>query len=112
MSVCPSSFAPLQQWHLASLAGPAIQIPLAVVFHSPAFGALLPSPSGCLHTASPSVLPGADLQNLSLSAHPLLSVSGCDVSEVVVMVCAALSQLYPPQSSCCALFSEALRSSV
>ena len=41
-------------------------VPLAVAFHSLAHGALLPSPSGCLHTANPNPLPGTDLWNLSL----------------------------------------------
>ena len=42
-------------------------IPSAAEVCSPSFGALLPSPSGCLHTVSPSPLPGTDLQSLSLS---------------------------------------------
>ena len=44
------------------------QIPLAVVFSSPAHGTLLHRSSGCLHAANPSPLPGSDLQSLSLSA--------------------------------------------
>ena len=46
-------------------------VPLAVVHYSPTIGTLLPSPSGCLHTANPSPLPGTDLWSLSLSAQPL-----------------------------------------
>ena len=45
----------------------------------PAYGTLLLSPSGCLHTASPCPLLGTDLWSLSLSAQPLLSLSGFGV---------------------------------
>ena len=42
-----------------------------VTFGSPAHRALLPiAPSGCVHTANPSPLPGTDFQSLSLSAQP------------------------------------------
>ena len=37
------------------------QVPLTVVFSSPAHGTPLPSPSGCMHTANPSPLPRPDL---------------------------------------------------
>ena len=42
----------------------------AVAIHSIAHGAPLLSPSGCLHTAIPSPVPGTDLQGLSLSNQP------------------------------------------
>lgn len=45
-------------------------IPLSVVFHSPAHGTLLFSPSGCLHTVDPSPFPRADLWSLILSTKP------------------------------------------
>ena len=61
------------------------------------------APSGCLHTANPSPLPGTDLWSLSLSAQPppehlRLWCPGA----VVQMICVALSLLRPPQSTCCA----------
>ena len=47
-------------------------LPQPVVYHSPAHGTLLLSPSGCLNRASPSLLPRTGLQSLSLSAQPPL----------------------------------------
>ena len=44
--------------------------PQPVAHSSPACGTLLISPSGCLHTANHSPLPGTDLWSLSLSAQP------------------------------------------
>ena len=70
---------PLQQWCCASPLGPGLLLgslccdaPLLSPWHTtPASGALLLSSSGCPHTASPSPLPGVDLQSLSLSTQPL-----------------------------------------
>lgn len=47
------------------------QVPLAVVFSSPAYGTLLPSPSGRFHIANPSPLPRTDLWSLILSTQPV-----------------------------------------
>ena len=57
----PSPRFPLP-WH---------SLPQPMVYHSPASGTLLLSPSGCSHTASPSPLPGIDFWSLCLSAQPL-----------------------------------------
>ena len=53
------------------------QVPSTVAFHSPALSVQLPLAaahcsldSGCLHTASPSPLPGTDVQSLGLSTQP------------------------------------------
>ena len=56
---------PRQHWRLASPAGPDL-LP-----GSPCCGALLLSPLGCPHTASPRPLPETDLRSLSLSTQPL-----------------------------------------
>lgn len=60
-----SSSCPPQQWHPASPVGPVL------LLHSLGYGALLLFPSGCLHTTNPTLLPGSDLQNLSVSTQPL-----------------------------------------
>ena len=85
----------------------SFQVPYAVVFHSPACGAQLPSPSGCLHIANPSPLPGTHLWSLSLHTQPLpewlrLWCPGA----LVQMVCVALPLLCPPQSRCCAFLGD------
>ena len=67
----PNSGALLFLWAQASSHAPS-----AVVFCSLAHGAPLPSPSGCLYTAKPSLLPRTDLWSLSLRAHPPPDVSG------------------------------------
>ena len=102
MSVYPSSSCLPQQWPLTSSVGPGL------LSWSLDCGTLLPRPwhtipSGCLHTANPSPLPRTDLQNLSLSAQPQpehlpLWCLGAGVQ----MMCAVLTMLCPPQSSCCA----------
>lgn len=56
---------PPQDWHLAFPAGPVF------LLNSLGCGVLLPSPSGCFHTANPCPFPGIDLQSLSLGAQPL-----------------------------------------
>ena len=105
MVVCPS-FPPPQQWHLASpWAQTSSWVPSAVVFCSPAHGTLLPSPSDCLHSDSLSPLPRTDLQSLYLSLAPTLASQAVVSRAVVQMICAALTLLCPPQSSCCAFLS-------
>ena len=49
---------------------PSRPTPQPVAHHPPARSALLPSPSGCPHTAKPSPLPGTDLRSLHPSARP------------------------------------------
>ena len=73
-----------------------------MAYHSPAHGTLLLSPLGYLPTASPSPLPGTDLQSLTLSTQPPAVVSGA----VVQMICAALTLLCCSQFSCCAFLSD------
>ena len=78
-------------------------VPLAIGLISLACVMLLPSPSGYLHTAYTSPLPGTDLQGLSLSAQPppkhlRLWCPGT----VVPRIFPVLTLLCPPQSSCCA----------
>ena len=75
--------------------------PLAVMFHTPALGTPLPSPSSYLHTSNPSPLSGTHLWSPSLSAQPpskhlRLWCSG----SWVPILCVALSLLCLPQSSC------------
>ena len=53
----------------------------AVVLYFPAHGTLLPSPSGCLHTYSPSTLPGTDFWSLRLCPAPTWAFQAV-VSEV------------------------------
>lgn len=77
------------------------QVPLAVVFCSPAHGTPLPSPLGCLHTTNPSLLPKNDLWSLSLSTqtppeHLKLWCPGAVLSVACVVHCL----LCLPQSSC------------
>ena len=95
----PLLLSPSLVWHLASPAGPDL-LPGSLGFGTPlpSLGTLLPSPSGCLHTASPSPPPGTDLQRLVLAPSPCLSILGCGVWAVVQMICAALT----PRSSHCA----------
>ena len=76
-------------------------VPLAVVFHSPAHSTLLPCSSGCLHTASPSSLPGTDFQSLSLSTQPTPEHLRLCALGVIQMTCLALTLLCPHQSSFC-----------
>ena len=57
----------------------SFQVTLAVALHFPAFGALFPSPSVCLHIANLNSLPRTDLWSLRLRAQALPSISGCDV---------------------------------
>ena len=71
---------------------------LAVVFCSAALATPLHSPSGCLHTAKPS-LSRTDLQSLSLSAQLPYEREGMVSQEVIPVVCVALSLLCPPQYS-------------
>ena len=76
--------------------------PVSIWLSSP--HAPLYSPSG---TANPSLLPGNDLQRLSLSAQPPPEHLSLWCPEVLVlMICAALTLLWPPQSSCCTLLSD------
>ena len=103
MAVHPSSSCPPQQWHLASPMGTGLlQIPLAVVLCSLVCGIPLLSPSSCFHTANTCPLPRTDLQSLSLSTQPL---SEClrlwCLGVVIPTVCAALSLICSPYSSCC-----------
>ena len=68
-----SSFFPFFFFFLAPgfFCGPTSSwVPLAVVLCSSAHGTPLPSPSGCLHTASPSLLLRTDLQSMSFSVQP------------------------------------------
>ena len=96
-----SSLCPPQQSCLASPVGPGLlmlSLSSGALLSSP----WLPSPSGCLHTANPSPLPRIVLWSLSLSTQPLpehlrLWCPGA----AVMMVCAALSLLWHPQSGCC-----------
>ena len=81
----------------------------AMACHSLACDTPLPSPSGCLYTASPSPRRRADLQSLSLSTRPAHSspTSQALVPGVVVqMICEALTLLCHPQSSCCTFLSD------
>ena len=76
----------------------------AVILCSPACGAPLPRPSGCLHTANTSPVPRTDLWSLGLSAQSppkylRLWFLGWWYRRSVRL---SLSLLCPPQSSCCA----------
>ena len=79
---------------------PWLSTPQPLLYSYPAHGTLLRSPSGCLHNANPNPLPGTDLQSLSFSAQPHLSISGCGVCQVQ-MICAALSLLFHSHTCCC-----------
>ena len=87
------------QWCPTSPAGPDL-LPGSLGFGTPlpALGVLLHSPSGCLHTANTSPLPGTDLQILRLWC------LGCGIDGLLGDFCFAIL------SSADALFSEALRS--
>ena len=77
---------------------------VAVALCSLACDAPLPLPSGCLHIANHSPVPGSDLQSLTLSAQPPLKHLRLWCSgTVVVIVCVALTLLCPPQCHCCTL---------
>ena len=81
-------------WHSA---------PQLMAFGDPTCGALLPSPSVCLHTANPSLLIGTSIQSLSLSTQPPPKhLRLWCLGAVAQMVCVALTLICPPQSSCCA----------
>ena len=98
---------PPQQWHLASPADPdVLWVPSSVAFCPLACSAPFPSPSGCLHTANPRPLPGADLQSLSLSIQPLPKHLSLWCPVVVQMICAVLTLLCPPQSRCCTFLGD------
>ena len=77
-------------------------VPQSMLFRFVAHGAPVPSPSGCLHTANPSSLPGTALWSPSLITQPPPEcLRLCCLRVVVQMVCAARTLLCPPQSSCC-----------
>ena len=77
-----------------------------VALSSPACGTSLPSPSGCLHKANPSCLPGTDLQSLSLSMQPLADHLRLWCPGVVVQMVFAVFSLLCPPSSCCAFLHD------
>ena len=83
------------------------QVPSTVVFCSPSHITLSPNPSGCLHTANASPLPGTDSPEPE-SQHPApMWKSQAVVSGAVeLMICAALILLCPPHSSCCTFPSD------
>lgn len=76
MAAAPPS--PPPQGRPASPAGPdLLPVPSALADRSPARGALLRSPAGCPHTASPGPLRGTDLRSPRLSAQAGVSGRGC-----------------------------------
>ena len=84
-------------WHSA---------PQPIAQHSPAHGTLLLSPSGCLHTANPSLLPGIKFWSLSLRAQP---PPDCLRLWCPWRWCSwylRLTLLCHPQSSCCTFFGD------
>ena len=99
----PLSSCPPQQWHLGYPLGPDLSwVPSTLAFGSPACGIPLPSPSGCLHTANPSALPGTNLWSLSLSAQPRPEhLRQWSPGVVVQVICVALTLFCPPQSILC-----------
>ena len=58
-----------------------------------------PSASGCFHLATPSHLPGTDPQNLS--AQPMPESQAVVCGALVQVICAVLSLLFSPWTSCC-----------
>ena len=80
-----------------------------MVFCSLAHGAMLPRPSGCLHTANPSPLLGIELRSVNLSAQPLpkhLSL-WCLVAVVQIV---GVAHIYFVLGLVAVLFSATLRS--
>ena len=83
MVTCPSSSPlpntgalPLLQvwtfaWVPSAMALPSSALPSSAVYHSPAHGTLLLSPSYCSHRGSRSPLPRIDLCSLSFSTQTL-----------------------------------------
>ena len=111
MVVHSSSSHPPQQQYLASSVGSDLLLGSlrisTVEFYSLARGTLLPSPSGGLHTANSSPLPGTDLQSLSLRPPHRPSVSGCGVQSADDLY-GSLCFAFP--SPAAVLFSTTLRS--
>ena len=103
MVVCPSFSRPPNNGSLLLLwAQTSSEVSSAMAFCSLAHGAMLPRPSGCLHTANPSPLLGIELRSVNLSAQPLLKhLSLWCLVAVVQIVCVA-HILLCPRSSCCA----------
>ena len=103
MVVCPSFSRPPNNGTLLLLwAQTSSEVSSAMAFCSLAHGAMLPRPSGCLHTANPSPLLGIELRSVNLSAQPLLKhLSLWCLVAVVQIVCVA-HILLCPRSSCCA----------
>ena len=106
MVVCPSSTCPPQQQHLASPMGPNR---LPGFLH---YGAQLPSlwhttPKPLRLSPETALVHSQELTSQAWVSHPApTQVSHAVVSGAVVqMICAALTQLYPPQSSCCNFLS-------
>ena len=99
----PCSSHPPLQWHLAPPAGPGLlPIPSTLVLPSPTSGTLLPSCLDCLHTGNPSPFHGTDPWSLSLSTQLLPDhLRLWCLGVVVLVVCAPLALLCPPQSHCC-----------
>ena len=114
MAVQPTSSCPFPIMGALILlqAQASSQVPLTVVFCFSAHGTLLPSPSGCLYTASPSPLLRTDLWSLSLSVQPCPSSQVVSGGSGTKGLCGSLSglkraqQLCPLQSSCCAFLHD------